>query len=261
MNTWRAFSGAFTMHLRLYTLRRSRFITALVAPATTSAIGVLVLRTTNDSPAALSRVLVGGGLAGMWGAVLGTAIFTLRREREWYGTLPLLSVVPASLDTVFGAYLLAEAAIGFAGIVASLIVGWGILGGRFAVVSPDVFAVSTLLSAVSIGALGLVFMPLVVLLPILSRWINMLEYPVWILAGFLFPVALLPGWMNHLSPLVSAYWATGVLSGAARGDGWAGALPDWGVLLALSAGYVVLAMILLRLVVTRVRHSGALTLG
>jgi ABC-2 type transport system permease protein len=261
VNAWRAFDGAFTMHLRLYTFRRSRFITAIVAPATTGAIGVLVLRTTNDSAAAFCRVLVGGGLAGMWGSLLGTAVFTLRREREWYGTLPLLSVVPAPVEAIFGAYLLAEAAIGFAGIVASLLVGWGILGGRIAIISPDVFALSTVLSAVSLGALALVFMPVVVLLPILTRWINMLEYPVWLLAGFLFPVALLPGWMNHLSPLVSAYWATAAMSGAAQGTGWAGILPDWAALAGLSVGYVALSIVLLRLVVTRVRQSGALTLG
>jgi ABC-2 type transport system permease protein len=249
------------MHLRLYTFRQTRFITAIVAPATTAAIGVLVLRTTNDSQAAFCRVLVGGGLAGMWGSVLGTAVFTLRREREWYGTLPLISVVPAPVDAVFGAYLLAEASIGFVGIVTSLIAGWGILGGQITIVSPDVFAVSAVLSAVSLGALALVFMPLVVLLPILTRWINMLEYPVWLLAGFLFPVVLLPGWMNHLSPLVSAYWATEAMSGAAQGSGWAGVLPEWGSMLGLSVGYVVLSIALLHFVVARVRRSGALTLG
>lgn len=258
---WRAFSGAFAMHLRLYTFRQARLITAIVAPATTAAIGVLVLRTTNDSQAAFLRVMVGGGLAGMWGSVLGTAVFTLRREREWYGTLPLISVVPAPLDAVLGAYLLAEASIGFIGIIASLLVGWGILGGRITIVSPDVFAASTLLSAVSLSALALVFMPLVVLLPVLTRWINMLEYPVWILAGFLFPVALLPGWMSHLSPLVSAYWSIEAMSGAARGSGWIGVLPEWGSMLVLCAGYLVLSIALLRFVVARVRRSGALTLG
>ena len=37
----------------------------------------------------------------MWGSVLGTALFTVRREREWYGTLPLLERV----QTIYPRYL------------------------------------------------------------------------------------------------------------------------------------------------------------
>lgn len=256
---WSAFHGALAMHLRLYLFQQSRIITGIAMPVVTASIAVLVLRHVAATPDKYFHVMVGGGLAGMWGAVLGTAMLTLRREREWYGTLPLLMAAPARLGPVFGGYLVAEACAGFAGIALSLSAGAFLLGTPVEVHHPAILAVSLPLAAVAVAAVAFPIMPLVLQAPLLTRWINGLDYPVWILAGFMFPIALLPGWTTPLSKALPVYWATEALRQSAVAAGaWPRALGMWGMTLALSAAYLVLAVGVLRLVVRRAHHVGSL---
>lgn len=255
---WSAFRGALALHLRLYLFRQSRIITGVAMPVTTAAIAVLVLSQGPATPEQYFHVMVGGGLAGMWGAVLGTAMMTLRREREWYGTLPLLTAVAAPLEAIFGGYLVAESLAGFLGVVMSLGAGVALLGAPLGLASPGTLLVSLPVAAVAVAAIAFPIMPLVLVAPVLTRWINGMEYPVWILAGFLFPIALLPAWTTPLSYGLPAYWATEALRQASRTDGaWQAAAPLWLITLALCAGYLAFGLWLLRLVVRRVQRSGA----
>jgi ABC-2 type transport system permease protein len=262
MLAWTAFRGAFAMHLRMYLIRQSRIITGLVTPAVTAAIAVLVLRHDAAAPDKYFRVMVGAGLAGMWGAVLGTALFTVRREREWYGTLPLLAGVPARLEAVFGGYLAAEACAGFVGIAVGLGTGALILGSPAGLKSPATLAVSLPLAALAVAAVAFPVMALVLPVPVLTRWINGIDYPVWILAGFLFPIWLLPGWTTPLSYALPVYWATEAMrQAAAPRDAWAHAAPMWLFTLGLCLCYAAAAAGLLRVVVRRAQRSGALIAG
>ncbi len=255
---WRGFLGALRMHLRLYTLWQARIVTTLAGPAVTAAIAVMVLRAGAHGPDDYLRVMVGAGLAAMWGSVLGTAMLTLRREREWYGTLALLTAVPTPLGAIFGGYLVAEAAAGLAGVGVGIGTGWLLLGGKVALAAPAGFAVSLLVAAVAIAAVALPIMPMVVLAPVLTRWINGLDYPVWVLGGFLFPLALLPGWARPLGEAMPVYWATEALHRAAAGDGPATLAPYWGAALALCLAFLALALAGLRLAMSRTRRVGAL---
>jgi hypothetical protein len=40
-----------------------------------------------------------------------------------------------------------------------------------------------------------------------QQWQNAMEFPVYILAGFLFPIALLPDWTGPISYALPPYWA------------------------------------------------------
>jgi ABC-2 type transport system permease protein len=258
---WRAFRGAVVMHLRLYLFRQGRIITGLALPAVMAAIAVLALRHDAAGPAKYFHVMVGGGLAGAWGSVLGTALLTLRREREWYGTLPLLVAVPARLDAVFGGYLVAEALAGLVAVAMSMGTGALLLGYPTGLRHPATLLVSLPLAAVAIAAVAFPLMAAALQAPVLTRWINGLDYPVWILAGFLFPVALLPGWLSPLSRLLPAYWATEAVRRGAGEGGFAAAGSAWLLTAALSVGYALLALAVLRAVVRRARRSGALVAG
>lgn len=257
--TGTAFRGALTMHTRLYMFRQSRIITGLAMPVAIAAISVLVLRHAAAPDERYFHVMVGGGIAGMWGAVLAIAMLTLRREREWYGTLPLLIAAPARLEAVFAGYLVAEACAGFLAVVMSLGTGVLLLGMPVGLTSPATLIVSLPLAALAVAAVAFPIMPLVLQAPLLTRWINGLDYPVWILAGFLFPIALLPGWITPLSYALPVYWATEALRQAsAPADAWARAAPLWVITVVLSAAYALAAFGLQRLVVRRLHRTGAL---
>ena len=53
-----------------------------------------------------------------------------------------------------------------------------------------------------------------------QQWQNAMEYPVYILAGFLFPILLLPGWTTPLSYLLPPYWAAVAFHDTSTGNAY-----------------------------------------
>lgn len=258
--TWaRVLGSAVRMHLELYGLRPGRLAGSLLVPCVMAAVGGLLVGRTG-SGAALARVLLGGGLAGMWSSVVGTAAFTLRRENDWYGTFAFLVAAPARLSVVYAGYLLGEAVIALSGVAAGIAVAWLLLG-RLAVPLTPALAASIAVAAVAIAALGLLVAAPMILLPILTRWINAIDYPVWILAGLMFPISLLPVWIRPVSLALAPYWAAESVTTASRGGGPAELVAQWLAALALAAAYLLIALAAFELVLRRARASGSLVRG
>ena len=86
-----------------------------------------------------------------------------------------------------------------------------------------------------------------------------MEYPIYILCGFLFPVLLLPGWLRPVSYALPPYWAVRSLQGASLGDLPKGEVVQiWLLLLVTSALMLGLAVLLFRLFLNRARRRGTL---
>jgi ABC-2 type transport system permease protein len=89
--------------------------------------------------------------------------------------------------------------------------------------------------------------------------INTLEFPVYILCGFLFPIALLPGWTTPISYLLSPYWAAQALHGATSGTlSTNQILFAWAMMVAFSLAYVLLSEGLYRKILYRARVEASL---
>jgi ABC-2 type transport system permease protein len=136
-----------------------------------------------------------------------------------------------------------------------------VLDVRLVIAQPLPFAVSLILMVFAFVSLGMVLAPLFITNPDVQRWQNAMEFPVYILAGFLFPIALLPNWTTPLSYLLSPYWAAVALHETSSGGGdpltVAGA---WAAMVALSVLYLVLSRQLFRVLVHRARREGTLSL-
>lgn len=259
MNLARGLVGALTMHLRLYWRHSYRLFQVVIRPGLVALLAVAVLHS-HAASAGYFRVLIGSALAGMWSALLGTATFTLAREREWYGTFEMLSGTPTPLGAIFGGYIVAEALIALVSVPVSFLVGLALIGGvRVDLDFP--LLLSAIITAITMVALALLLAPVMMLLPALTRWVNTIDYPVWILAGFLFPIALMPGWVTPISWLLAPYWATQAMQRAGAGAG-AGALAGvWAAGLGVSAVYLLAATAAFGWAARRLRQEGALARG
>jgi len=161
-------------------------------------------------------VVVGSAMTGLWTTLLFNGGNSITGER-WNGTLEPLVGSPSSLRLiVFGKVL--------ANVIQSLISMVGcysfislVMGYPLSISHPLMFLASTLLTVFAFVSFGVVIASLFILIPDFQRLQNTLEFPVYILCGFLFPIALLPGWTTPLSYLLSPYWAARALHGAAQG--------------------------------------------
>jgi len=123
------------------------------------------------------------------------------------------------------------------------------------------FAASIAVAIVAYASFGILISPFFMLNPEIRRLQNGLEFPVYILSGFMFPIALLPFWTTPFSYLLSPYWAARALHAAS--SKWTGVgeiALCWGIMIVLSVIYVSIALILFKRVLYRARVNATLNM-
>jgi ABC-2 type transport system permease protein len=206
-------------------------------------------------------VIVGTALSGIFSTLLFAGSGAISHER-WMGTLELLVASPASFFVVIGGRLAGTTVFS----LLSLLLAYGIaallFGYPIAIAKPGWFALSLLLAVAALWATGMFFAPLAILWRAVGHFLLGLEYPIFSLSGFLFPVLLLPVWVLPISNLLPPYWAAVAMHGAANGDlDFSGLLRAWFFLLLTGGAFLLIARWLVERVLTRARRAGTLALS
>ncbi len=254
--SFRVLRIGWQLHLKM--LGRSAFNTLLgiVYPLFFASVAFFMFRA-GDDPKPLVYASLGAAVMGIWGTTSTSAGNALARER-WHGTLELLVTAPVHFALVLLPVTIAMATIGVYSMVATL--AWGRLafGIPVEVGDPLAFGLAILGTVVSIGALG--FLMAVGFVRFRQAWAlgNMLEYPVWLVSGFLVPLSLFPGWVRPISWALAPTWGMSAIRGAALGGA---PYRDIGLALLLGAGYVVVGILLVERALRAARGRGTLALS
>jgi ABC-2 type transport system permease protein len=232
--------------------------TLVVQPLVIAVLGLWILQGTR--PDYGIYVVVGSGLTGLWSGLLFVSGNSITFER-WTGTLEFIASVPTPLEVITLGRILANVLQSLVSMIGAYLLASIFFGYPLTVSHPLPFAVSVLLMVGAFVCLGMVIAPLFVTNPDVQRWQNAIEFPVYILAGFLFPIALLPGWVTPLSYLLSPYWAAVALHETSSGSGDPGTvLGAWAAMIGLSVGYLLLSSVMFRVLLRRAREEGTLGL-
>lgn len=206
-------------------------------------------------------VVVGSALSGLWTVALFEGASGISNER-WTGTLELLAAAPVPLFLVVAGKMVGGMLFSLLSLVTSYVIGAWLFGYDVTIREPLPFAVSFLLATVSLWSIGMLFAPIGILSRVAGRFLNVLEYPIYILCGFLFPVLLLPGLLLPLSYALPPYWAAVALHGTSSGSlGGVELAAVWSILLLSSIATVAIAHALFRVVLRRARRDGTLALA
>jgi ABC-2 type transport system permease protein len=244
--------------LQMKMLWRSSFNTLLgvVYPLFFATVAFFMFRA-GDDPKPLLYASLGAAVMGIWGTTSTAAGNSLARER-WHGTLELLVAAPASFTLVLLPTTIAMASIGIYSMASTLLWGWLVFGIELTVESPVAFVLAIPATVVSIGALG--FLLAVAFVRFRQAWAlgNMLEYPVWLVSGFLVPLSLFPEWVRPISWVLAPTWGINAIRDAALGGS---AWPDIALALGLGAVYVLLGIVLVGRALHAARDKGTLALS
>jgi ABC-2 type transport system permease protein len=206
---------------------------------------------------ALVYASLGAAVMGVWSATSTAAGNALQRER-WHGTLELLAAAPVHFALVLLPVTITLASMGIYGMVATLLWGRLLFGVELPLEHPVAFAVAIPVTILSVGAAG--FLLAVAFVRHRAGWAlgNMLEFPVWLVAGFLVPVTLLPGWVRPISWILAPTWGMNAIRQAASGGTpW----PDVGVCVAVGALYTCVGIAVLDRMLHAARVKAALALA
>jgi ABC-2 type transport system permease protein len=216
------------------------------------ATSVLLVYQQSDSQQALVTAAVGASMMGVWSAVATTAAISLQAERR-NGTLELLVAAPTSFPLLLIPMTLAMATIGLYSLVATLLWARFAFGVDISFGHPLVFVVAAVTTAISVSLIG--FLLAVCSVRYRSAWAlgAGLEFPIWLICGFLVPLTLFPDWVRPISWALPPTWGVWAVQGAAFGGSpWV----DIVVCLLLSTVYgLVGALIAGRLVASARTHA------
>lgn len=206
-------------------------------------------------------VVVGAGLSGLWTVALFTGNWAIGFER-WGGTLEMLVASPVPLIAILAGRLAGSMVFSLLSIATTYAIGAWLFQYDISVADPLGFTISFALGLASLWSIAMLLAPIGILWRTAGRLVNILEYPVYILCGFMFPILLLPGALVPLSYALPPYWAAVALHGTSSGVIEMGDLAfAWAMLVMTGIAIVWVAARLYDLVLDRARREGTLALS
>jgi ABC-2 type transport system permease protein len=228
----------------------------LIQPVIIAVLAMFMLRDTAANAAMF--VVVGSGLTGLWSSLLFISGNSINDER-WQGTLESLVGVPTPFDVIVFGKNLANVVQSLLSMIVAYLLAALFFGYSLRMDQPLLFFASLLLSVFAFISFGLVIAPIFVMYREVQQWQNAMEYPVYILAGFLFPVLLLPGWTTPISYLLPPYWAAVALHGTSTSNApLEQTLFAWAMMVLFSVIYLFIASRLFKIMLYKARVDATL---
>ena len=244
----------FVLHFKM--LSRSSFngVLAVLYPLFFATVAFFLFR--QGSPQALLYASLGASVMGIWSATSTSAGAALQRER-WHGTLELLVAAPAHFSLLMLPITIAMSAVGIYSMAATLLWGRLLFGIDLHIAHPALFCLAVPVTVVSIGMCG--FLIAVAFVRYRTAWAlgNLLEYPVWLICGFLVPLTLLPGWVRPISWLLAPTWGMRGIRESALGGS---PLSDIAVCAGLGLAYTVVGIAVVDRLLASARSRATLAL-
>jgi ABC-2 type transport system permease protein len=228
----------------------------LVQPLIIAVLALFMLRDTAANAAMF--VVVGSGLTGLWSSLLFISGNSINVER-WEGTLESLVGVPTPFDVIVFGKNLANVGQSLLSMTVAYLLAALFFGYSLRLDQPLLFFLTLFLSVFAFISFGLVIAPIFVMYREVQQWQNAMEYPVYILGGFLFPVLLLPGWTTPISYILPPYWAAVALHGTSTGSApIEQTLFAWAMMIILSIIFLFIASRLFKFMLYKARVDATL---
>lgn len=205
-------------------------------------------------------VVVGSGLTGLWSSLLFVSGNSINGER-WSGTLESLVAAPIPFEVIVFGKNLANVLQSLISMVTGYLAASLFFGYSLTIENPLLFITSLLFTIIAFICFGLVIAPIFVMNPSVRQWQNAMEYPVYILCGFLFPIVLLAEWARPISYILPPYWAARALHGTSSGGADINEIYlSWGMMLFFSVIDLLIASRLFKFMLYKARADATLAL-
>ncbi len=215
MLNFRVVFSTFKLHLSQSFARATFRFCIIVQPLIYTFIFYMVYR---ESPYAnyVNYVILGSGLTSLWSSICFSSAGDIERER-YMGTLENLVSSPSKFTTIVLGKVLANTFLGLSGMILSLLFTRVFFNGSLYIEHGFLFTISFILMIFSFISMALLIAPIFTLSKNARALMNCMEYPIFILCGFVFPIDILPSFIKPLSYILSPTWAVKILRESSLG--------------------------------------------
>ncbi|MFB8237942.1 ABC transporter permease [Kitasatospora purpeofusca] len=211
-----------------------------------------------ERPDLIANAILGTGLVGIWFVAIDVAGGVIQNER-WMSTLDLVLAAPRAFALVVCGRILPVMAIGSFTLVESWLVAYLGFDVELPMRHPALAVLVLVLTLLATACTATMLAALFVLSRDTMIFQNALSYPFYILGGLVFPLSMLPGWIQPAGRLVFLSWAADLLRDCAGQDQVDNLLPRLGALVGLGAVALGLGVVLIGKAADRARRTGSVS--
>ena len=256
----RAAVASFRLSLRLRVVSPWSYLNWLVFPALFAAVGLYVLGGASATASHVVYGVLGGGLIGYWSVAYIDAGNGIQDER-WNGTLEQIFATPTPLVVLLLGKVLGGLLFGLLSFLPTAALAYFGFHAVLPALDPWPFVVSLAVLTLTFFCIAITLAPLFALWRWAFSMINGFELGVYVLCGFMFPVAVLAPWAQGVAGMLAPTWAVRALYASTVATGSHDYALWWAAAIGLSLVYLAGAYFLYALVEREARVSGELALA
>lgn len=159
----------------------------------------------------IQHIVIGAGLMGLWGCICFSSAGDIQRER-WFKTLSAIYVSPTSFDISMLGRVMGNTILSLLSFIISYIVAMLLYQKWILIKAPLLFLFSLLICIVSFTIISLILSYLLMLSRKTSLYQNLIEMPIILICGFVFPIEILPRFVQYISYCLSPTWVVKLLN-------------------------------------------------
>jgi ABC-2 type transport system permease protein len=189
----------------------------VIQPAVFSAVGMLLSRAAGNSTPDLVYSVIGGGIMGMWSGLVFTSTYDIAADR-CNGMLELIVGSPTSLRVIEAIRTLTNVLSGLFSLMLAFLAAILIFGYTFVGVNFWGVLVSLALLLFSMWSIGVFLANFFAWSRMSGTFVDFLEMPIAFLCGFMYPIRVLPVWLQYISGVVPIRWALEAMNESLLGN-------------------------------------------
>lgn len=256
----RAAFSAFRLSIRLRVISPWSYLNWLLFPLLFAAVGLYVLSGPGTVSSHLVYGVLGGGLIGYWSVTYIDAGNSIQDER-WNGTLEQIFATPTPLSVIILGKVSGGLLFGLLAFVPTAALAFFGFHAELPALDPSRFVISLAILTFSFLSIALTLTPLFALWRWAFSMLNGFELGVYVLCGFMFPVAVLATWAQGVASVLGPTWAVRAIYASTVAGGPHDFAVWWAAAVGLSLLYLVVGYFLYALVEREARRSGELALA
>jgi ABC-2 type transport system permease protein len=256
---WSLVKQQMAVQLQVITIGYFSLGLFVIQPAVFTAVGMLLSRAAGQSAPDLVYTVIGGGIMGMWSGLVFTSTFDIIGDRR-NGMLELIVGSPTPLATIEALRTLTNVLAGLFSLSLAFTAALTIFGYSLTGVNFWGAGVSLLLLLFSMWCLGVFLANFLAWSRLSGTFVDYLEMPIAFLCGFMYPIRVLPGWLQIISGVFPIRWALQAMNESLLGNRDLVFLAShWAIAVAISLAFLAVTGWLQTKVHDSIRISGELS--
>jgi ABC-2 type transport system permease protein len=210
----RAMLHTVKVHMKLSMARPMFQFVILIQPFMFATIGILIYGEA-ESEHIFHYVALGSGFMTLWSSIVFSSASDVNRERL-YGALELIFVAPTSFANTLVGKIIGNTILGILSMMISIIYLLIFFRIRLEISEPFLFVLSFLFVIVTLSVFAFFLAMAFTLSRKVEMLMNSIEYPIYLICGFMFPISHLPDWAEPISWVLPPTWAIQLLREVSR---------------------------------------------